>query len=175
MKKILFEFGNNKAKGGAKGIAEAIKAFTKAGMKPVDGIADTKTLRSAGRSYRKIQFFFEDSQRVEMWVTFNKNSPEKSGDIFKIKLGGTGVAEKMTARELPIKNQDNHLEAIKEVVTALKGNVKKFQVKLAKIKAPLPPKMTTSRVNQITALRSKVSELDIAIAETDKEIAKYKN
>lgn len=169
--KILIEFDNTRAKGGAKGLAEAAKLFEKVGLKPVDYSVEEKTKRSAGRSYKRVFFNFEDAQRVEMWVTYDKKAPIKGGDIFKVKLGGAGVAESIRATELPITNQDDHAEAIKEIVKALQSNEKKFQAKLAKIKVELPPDLTTSKVKKIELLENRIKELDEAIEMAGKELA----
>ena len=174
-KNILIEFDNKKAKGGAKGLTAAAKLFEKAGMKPTDFSAEDQTRRTGGRSYRKVNFMFADSQRVEMWVSFNKASPEKSGGIFKVKLGGSGVAQKARTTELPIKAQDNHAEAIKEIVSALTAKAKTFQVQLAKLKTPMPPRMSTPRVKQEIMLKEKIQGLDQAIADVDAEIEVLNN
>lgn len=176
-KSILIDFSKTNAKGGAKGMAEAAKLFEKAGEPPLDFFVDKTVYRSqaAKRSYRKALFIFEDAQKAELWISFNKADPSKSGGIFKVKLGGAGVAEKTRAIELPIKEQDDHPAAIKEIVAAISSRKKSFAARLEKLKVPRPPKMTTSRVSQKKQMDNKLAEIRQTIKEVDKEIDITKN
>lgn len=171
-KKLTIDFTSTRAKGGAKGMAEAAGLFKKAGEEPTSYYVDPKVSRSqiAKRSYKKVFFIFSDSQRVELWISYNKTKPEQSGSIFKVKLGGAGVAEKTKATELPIKNQEDHPAAIKEIVSALVSRKKSFQIRLEKLKAPLPPKMRTPTVSRKKKLDTRLEEINTAIKEIDVEI-----
>ena len=149
-KNIVFEF-SAKAKN-TKALKTIERAFKKSGAEVVTTTIESKTRRSAGISYKKIFVTFADSQTVELWV-------KSTGDIFKVKLGGAG-----NARELPIKSQDDHNKAINEIVVAMTKGRKSFQKKLAKKKVPLPKGMKKTRVNILDALKTRLAELNEAIA-----------
>jgi hypothetical protein len=155
-KNLLFTFNDMSTKDKA---AKAImKYFARAGAQVVSRDVDTKVKRTSGISYREMTLGFADSQTV----VFRIKDP---GDIYQVLINGKLV---------PIKNQDDHVAAVAEIVAMLDAGRTKFQAKLAKAKTKLPPSIKTAVPNMRNQLEQKRDGLKEAIAEVRAEIAKYR-
>jgi hypothetical protein len=147
MQNLIFDIYNLSHKD--KAIADAKKAFKKAGATVVSVDVDAKTKKALGIEYREVQFGFADSQTVRFGVN-------ASGDVAQVRINGKAV---------PLKNPDDHAEAIKEIAAAMDKGRTKFQAALAKTKTPLPPTVRTAMPKVLDAMKAKVSALDEAISE----------
>jgi len=147
MKNLIFDIYNLSHKD--KAIADARRAFARAGATVATVDVDGKTKKALGVEYREVQFSFADSQTVRFGVN-------ASGDVAQVRINGKAV---------PLKNPDDHGEAIKEIVAFMDKGRTKFQAAMAKVKAPLPPTVRTAAPKLRDAWQSKVSALDESIAE----------
>jgi Asp-tRNA(Asn)/Glu-tRNA(Gln) amidotransferase A subunit family amidase len=147
MQNLIFDIYNLSHKD--KAIADAKRAFARAGAQVVSVDVDAKTKTTLGIVYREVQFGFADSQIVRFGVNAH-------GDVAQVRINGKTV---------PLKNPDDHGAAIKEIVALMEKGRTKFQAALAKVKAPLPATVRTAapRIEQVW--REKVTALDTAIAE----------
>lgn len=134
---------------------KAVQYFTRAGANVVSQDVDPKVKRSSGISYRELQLTFADSQTVMFRI-------KQSGDIYQVLLNG-----KVT----PVKSQDDHIAAVAEIVKMLDAGRTKFQEKLAKAQAKLPPSIKTAVPNIRKQLEEKRDNLKAAIADVRAEIA----
>lgn len=151
---LVFTFDNLNSKD--KAAKEAIKYFKKhkASVAQVDvGGAAKKT---SGFSYRELFLTFTDSQVITMRI-------KESGDIYQVLLNG-----KVT----PIRSQDDHELAIKELADAMARGRANFQKRLARKKTALPssvktaaPKMEQLLTDRVTKLRSDVETAKAKLAE----------
>lgn len=150
---ILFNFGNLTGKDPAS--KKAIQYFTRAGARVVSALASGGVKRNAGISYKEIVFTFTDNQVVSLLI-------KSTGDIYQAKVNG-GVA--------PIKNQEDQVMAIGELVAAMDAKRTKFQQALARTRVALPPTLRTAAPKIELALQEKISSLNQAIEETRAQIA----
>ena len=100
---------------------------------------------------------FADSQKVTLRI-------KSSGDIYQVLLNN---------KLLPIKNQDNHVAAITEIVKAMDSGRSKFQKLLTAVKVKQPAGIRTAAPKIEKVLTQKRDALKAAIAEVRVEIAKY--
>lgn len=156
--KLLFGF-DDLAAGKDQAINTLKKYFTQAGNPVVSISVDGKTRRSSGISYREIELTFGDSQTVAMRV-------KQTGDVFGVLLNGAVV---------PIKAQDDQVQAVAEISALMDRGRVKFQQKLVKAKAQLPKEIHTAAPKLLVALRQKRDDLAAAVAALDDEIAVYGN
>lgn len=126
-----------------------IQAFTRAGANVVTAASDGKAQRSSGVSYKTLELTFADNQKISLAV-------KQSGDIFRVAVNGSVT---------PIKNPDNHVAAVKELVEKLDAGRAKFQAKLSRVKVALPKGMKSTVTKQADVLAASVAELDKQIAE----------
>ncbi len=138
-----------------KAAKQLMKYFARAGAPVVTQDVDPKVKRSSGISYREMSLTFADSQTVKFRV-------KQSGDIYEVQVNNKLV---------PIKNQDDHVKAIAEIVAMLDAGRSKFQAKLAKAKVKIPPTIKTAAPKLIEVLTQKRDSLKEAIAEVRAEIA----
>ncbi len=137
MKSILFDF--EKAKD--KALVTAGRLFQKAGAQVVStDVAQTLSKR-AGVAFRSIAFTFADGQVVVMNV-------KTTGDVFEVKVNGSVV---------PLRNQDDHGEAVAEMAGWLERKRAAFQRALAKANVPVPAGIRSSAAN---TLKAKVAKRD---------------
>lgn len=153
MKNLLFDFQNLNDKAAA--VKKAAQAFARAGANVVSSDVDKTTSRRAGITFRNVHFTFADGQTVTMAI-------KQSGDVFEVKLNG---------KLIPIRNQDDHGEAIKEVVGRLDAGRAAFQKAMAKVKVPLPPVSRVSRANLIKAKTERRDALKEAVTEAERTLA----
>jgi hypothetical protein len=151
-KNLLFSFQDLSVKD--KAAKAIIKYFSRAGASVVSQDVDTKVKRTSGVSYRTMNLTFADSQTIELLI-------KDPGDIFQVKLNG---------RLVPIKNQEDHVKAVGELVAMMDSGRTKFQAKLAKAQVKLPPKIKTSAPKMLQVLTEKRDSLKEAIAEVRAEI-----
>lgn len=152
-KNLLFSFDDLSVKDRA--AKKAMQYFSRAGANVVSQDVDTKVKRTAGISYREMTLTFADSQTVAFRI-------KQSGDIYQVLLNG-----KVT----PIKNQDDHIAAIAELVQKLDIGRTKFQAKLAKAQVKLPPSIKTAVPSMRKQLEEKRDNLKSLIADVRAEIA----
>ena len=153
MQNLLFDFNNMD-----KSAKEAIKYFSRAGANVVQHDAGTSVKRSSGVSYREVLLTFADSQQITLRI-------KATGDIYQTLLNG---------KVLPIKNQNDHIKAVSEIVSAMDSGRTKFQKLLAAAKVKLPPAIKTTAPKMEQVLTEKRNALKTAIAEVRAEIAKFK-
>ncbi len=149
MKNMLIDF----AKLGANPILalkNAVAHFIRLGTAVSQTDASAMVKKSSGIAYREAYLTMADSQRVTLRV-------KETGDIFQVLIND---------RLVPIKEQDDHKAAIKEIVSHLDAGRAKFQAAMAKVKTPLPPSIKTSVPNMVVALKSKLT----ALKETEIEL-----
>lgn len=154
MKKILFSFADLSVKD--KAAKEAAKFFSRAGAHVVQQDVSTAVKRAAGISFREMLLTFADSQKVILRV-------KQTGDIYQVLLNG---------KILPIKNQDDHIKAISEIVAAMDAGRTKFQKLLAAVKIRPPAGIRTAAPKMEQVLTSKRDALKVAISEVRAEIEK---
>jgi hypothetical protein len=151
--KLLFTFADLSVKDRA--AKQAMKYFARAGANVVAQDVSTQVKRSSGVSYRSMTLTFSDSQKIELFI-------KQSGDIYQVKLNG---------HLTPIKHQDNHIEAVAELVKMLDAGRTKFQAKLARTMIKLPPAIKTAAPKMLQVLTEKRDSLKEAIAAVREEIA----
>ncbi|NYT68805.1 hypothetical protein [Pusillimonas noertemannii] len=153
MKNILFSFEDMSTKD--KAAKQAIKYFARAGANVIAQDVSASPKRSSGVSYREMTLTMSDSQKVVFRI-------KQSGDIFQVLVNGS---------VLPIRNQDDHVAAIGEIVKSLDAGRSKFQKKLARALVKLPPSVRTAAPRMEVALTQKRDDLKEAIAAVRGEIA----
>lgn len=136
-------------------IKKAKRYFAQAGVVVTSIDVDAKTKRAMGTSFREVHFGFADSQTVSFGV-------KNTGDVYQIKVNG---------RLTPIKSQDDHLQAIKEIAALLDKNRAKFQAALAKVKVALPASIRTAAPKMEQVLREKIVSVDDAIAAAKEKLS----
>lgn len=144
-KVLIFDFF--KASEKDKSITKAKRYFEQAGALVTSVDVDAKVKRVAGVSFRDVHFGFADSQTVSFGV-------KETGDVYQVKVNG-----KLT----PLKHQDDHLQAIGELVAAMAKGRAKFQAALAKVKVALPKGIRTAAPKMEVALREQIAAVDQAI------------
>lgn len=153
MKNLLFSFEDLTVKD--KAAKQAIRYFSRAGANVVQQDIPSALKRSSGVTYREMALTFADSQTVVLRI-------KQSGDIFQVLLNG---------KVLPIKNQDDHVKAIAEVVQAMDAGRSKFQKILAAAKVKPPAGIRTAAPRMEAVLTEKRDALKSAIAAVRSEIS----
>ncbi|MBY0475390.1 MAG: hypothetical protein K2Q13_10085 [Nitrosomonas sp.] len=156
MEKILFSFADLSVKD--KAAKEAEKYFARAGAHVIQQDVLTAAKRAAGISFREMLLTFADSQKVILRI-------KQTGDIFQVLLNN---------KILPIKNQDDHVKAISEIVAAMDSGRTKFQKLLAAVKIKPPAGIRTAAPKMEQVLASKRDALKVAISEVRAEIDKFR-
>lgn len=156
MKNMLFSFEDLSAKD--KAAKQAARYFSRAGANVVQQDVPTAVKRSSGITYREMALTFADSQQVVLRI-------KQSGDIFQVLLNG---------KVLPIKNQDDHVKAIAEIVQAMDAGRSRFQKLLAAAQARPPAGIRTAAPKMEQVLTEKRDALKAAIAEVRSQIEAIK-
>lgn len=156
MKKMLFSFEDLAT--GDKSTRIVSKSFSKAGAEVVDSSVSASVKRASGIGFREMYITFADSQTVTIRI-------KRTGDIYQVLLN---------KRVLPIKNQDNHVDAIAEIVSAMEAGRTKFQKLLARTKVKVPSGIRTTAPKIEQTLIQKRDALIAAIAEVRAEIETLK-
>lgn len=153
---LVFTFESLSSKD--KAAKEAVKQFKKhkATVAQVDVSAGAKM--TSGISFRELYLTFTDSQVITMRI-------KETGDIYQIMLNG-----KLT----PVRYQDDHEKAIKELADAMARGRASFQKRLARKRTALPssvktaaPKMEQLLTERVTKLRADVELAKQKLAELD--------
>ena len=152
MKNLLFNFEDLSSKD--KVAKQAVRYFSRAGANVVQQDVPATVKRSSGITYREMTLTFADSQQVAMRI-------KQTGDLFQVLLNG---------KVLPIKNQDDHVKAIAEIVQAMDAGRGKFQKVLAAAKVKPPAGIRTAAPKMLQVLTEKRDALKVAITEVRKEI-----
>lgn len=155
-KNIIFDFKTLNQKD--KTVKTITSAFKRAGAEVVNVEIAPRMKRTAGISYKEINLSFADSQIVTFAV-------KETGDIYQILLN---------KKAIPIRNQEDHVLAIGEVVKAMESGRRAFQQKLARVKVKLPPSIKSTVPKKAEILKDKKQALLEAIAEAEKELAELK-
>lgn len=135
-----------------------MKYFSRAGANVVQQDVNTSVKRSSGISYREMSLTFADSQQIVLRI-------KQTGDIYQVTLNG---------KILPIKNQDDHVKAIAEIVAAMDSGRTKFQKLMAAAKVKTPPGIRTAAPKIEQVLTEKRDSLKAAIAHVIEETAKLR-
>lgn len=155
MKTLLFNFD---ASGKAQALIEVAKLFERAGCKVViSAVAPTVGTR-AGVKFRNVDFTFADGQRVTLAI-------KETGDVFEVRINGAVT---------PLRQQDDHALAIKEIAGLLDKRRANFQRAQARVKVPLPPSLRVSRKTMLTAKVERRDNLKVAVAEAEAVLAELK-
>jgi energy-converting hydrogenase A subunit M len=131
------------------------RQFKRAGAEVAQIEVPQKLFRSSGVTYKEIHIVFADSQTVVLQV-------KQTGDIFQALLN---------KKVLPIKQQDNHVAAITEIVKTMEIGRSKFQKALALIRVKLPPGIKTAAPKMLEALTKKRDDAKSALAEAEGRIS----
>jgi hypothetical protein len=154
VKNILFDFESLGKTDGK--VEKTIRMyFKRAGLSIATVDVSKVAKRSLGYTYREVVVTFSDSQSVTLRV-------KQSGDIFQTLMNG---------KLFPIKNQDDHQAAIKEMAAYIDRNRTAFQKLLSKVKAPLPASIKTAAPKMLERINMQIAEADEAIATADMRIA----
>jgi len=153
---LLFSFEDLSVKD--KAAKAVMKYFSRAGANVVSQDVSTQVKRTSGISYREMLLMFSDSQKVLMRI-------KQSGDIYQIMING---------KLMPIKNQDDHVKAVSEIVAMLNAGRTKFQAKMAAAIVKLPPTIRTAAPKMLQVLTEKRDGLKSAIADVRAEIDRVK-
>lgn len=153
MKSLSFNFESPSEKD--KAVKELVKLFASEKAKAIDVKVDRKTSRKAGIEYRNVALTFDDSQRITMGFT-------STGDVFEARVNG---------RMLPISNQDDTAEAVKELAAYMASKRQSFQRSMQRIKLPNPPGIRTSKLSQLQAKIEKRDALVEVVASKEQELA----
>ena len=140
MSNILFSF-EDLAKGGAMNAVK--RAFKKYNLEPTIIEALPSVKRTNGVSYRELALTWADSQQVILRI-------KQSGDIFQVLVNG---------KLFPIKHQDDHTRAVREIVDALDAKRAAFQKALAARKTKLPPSIRTAAPKMLETLTQRRDDL----------------
>jgi hypothetical protein len=152
MKNLLFTFEDLSTKD--KAVKQAARYFSRAGASIVQQDSPTAVKRTSGITYREMMLTFADSQTVVLRI-------KQSGDIFQVLLNG---------KVLPIKNQDDHVKAIAEIVQAMDAGRSKFQKVLAAAQIKPPAGIRTAAPKMEQVLTEKRDALKAAITEVRAQI-----
>ena len=156
MKNLLFSFEDLSVKD--KAAKAAARYFSRAGANVVQQDVATTVRRSSGVSYREMALTFADSQQVVLRI-------KSTGDIFQVLLNG---------KILPLKNQDDHVQAIAEIAKAMDSGRSRFQKLLAKAKVRPPAGIRTAAPKMEQVLTEKRDALKAAIADVREQIEAIK-
>lgn len=153
MKALSFNFENPSEKD--KAVKDVLKRFRMAGIQVITSSVDQTPSKRAGVSYRNLNLTFADGQTVAMAF-------KSTGDVFEVRANGKAI---------PLKNQDDYVGAIEEIVARLDAGRAAFQKALARVRAPLPPSIRTSRASLLKQKREKRDALKQAIQTVRDELA----
>ena len=141
--KLLFSFSASGSTN-SQTITQLKKLFAKAGAQVVNVDVPTTLSQRVGVTYRSVLLTFGDGQTVTL------NVKDETGDVFEIRINGSVV---------PLRNQDDHAETVKEVAALMNRKRAAFQRAAAKAKTPLPAGIKATRVKKLDAKRARRDEL----------------
>jgi hypothetical protein len=138
---ILFPFDKSQINATQK--RKIAQLFKKGGAEVLEVEVDSKTSTTAGIKNRQINISFTDSQSVTMFV-------KESGDVYQVMVN---------KRRVPMKEQDDHEGAIKEIAARLEAGRTAFQKRLSKIKAPKPRGVKATSRKKVTYIQERKKAL----------------
>lgn len=153
MKNLLFTFDDLSAKSTA--AKQVVRYFARAGANVVQQDIPSAVKRSSGVTYREMDLTFADSQQVTLRI-------KQTGDIFQVLLNG---------KALPIKDQDDHVKAIAEIVHAMDSGRSRYQKLLAAAKVRPPAGIRTAAPRMEQELMVKRDALKAAIENVREQIS----
>lgn len=153
MKNLLFTFADLSAKSTA--AKQVVRYFARAGANVVQQDIPSAVKRSSGVTYREMDLTFADSQQVTLRI-------KQTGDIFQVLLNG---------KALPIKDQEDHVKAIAEIVQAMDSGRSRYQKLLAAAKVRPPAGIRTAAPRMEQALTVKRDALRAAIENVHEQIS----
>lgn len=154
MKNILIDFALL-ATDAARALRKVTQQFQRAGLPVLKAESDGRNKRTASISYREAVLSFEDSQQVLMRI-------KASGDIYQVLING---------RLTPIKDQDDHAAAIKEIVAKLDKGRQAYQKRLAAMQMKPPEGIKTAAPKLKDALQAQLKSVTEQIAAAESELA----
>lgn len=154
-KNIIFDIKTMSQKD--KTVQKVTSTFKRAGAEVVSVDIAPNMKRTAGISYRELSLSFADSQIVIFRV-------KETGDIYQVLLN---------KKIIPIRNQEDHVLAIGEVVKVMESGRRTFQQKLARTKIKIPPSVKTAIPKKQEILKDKKQALIEAIEEAKIELDRY--
>lgn len=152
MKNLVFSFDDMAT--GDKASKKLAQLFGRAGAPVVQAAVDSKIKRSSGVSYREMSLIFADGQAITLSV-------KQSGDVYQVKING---------KVQPLKNQDDHVQAVAELVKQLEAGRTKFQKEQAKTPAELPKGIKTAAPKLAVVLKQQNDDLDAQIVAARQQI-----
>lgn len=151
---LVFTFDDLSSKD--KAAKEAVKQFKKAGATVAQVDVGGNAKKTSGFAYRELFLTFTDSQIITMRI-------KESGDIYQVLLN---------KKIVPIRNQDDHTKAIKEMADMMARGRAAFQKRQAIKKVVMPssiktaaPKLEIALADRVQVLRSKVEQARTTLAE----------
>jgi hypothetical protein len=151
---LVFTFDDLSSKD--KAAKEAVKQFKKAGATVAQVDVRGNAKKTSGFAYRELFLTFTDSQIITMRI-------KESGDIYQVLLN---------KKIVPIRNQDDHTKAIKEMADMMARGRAAFQKRQAIKKVVMPssiktaaPKLEVALSERVQMLRSKVEQARTTLAE----------
>lgn len=154
-KQLLFSFADMTSRD--KPVRELTRMFKRAGIDVAQIEVDPTIRRTSGVSYRQVFLTFVDNQQVAINI-------KQTGDIYQVLVN---------KKPLPLRNPDDHIKAVAEVVKALDSGRAAYQRKLAAAKVQLPPSVRTAAPRKRQLLVEKRDALLEAIEATKQEVAKF--
>jgi len=155
-KNLLFSYSDLSSKDKAsKAVA---RYFTRAGIEVISQNVSNKEKTTSGVKYKEILLAFKDDQTVTLKI-------KSSGDIFNVLIN---------KKLVPIKNQDNHIKAISEIVKLLNSGRAKFSAAKARVKVVIPPSARTSTKTIYKKLAEQRDTLKEIVTEKTAELAQLK-
>lgn len=151
---LVFTFESLSSKD--KAAKEAVKQFKKVRATVAQVDVGSSIKKTSGIPYRELFLTFTDSQVITMRI-------KESGDIYQVLLNGKVV---------PLRNQDDHGLAIKEMADMMGRGRAAFQKRQARKRVTLPssiktaaPKMEVMLTDRLTSLRTSVEQAKATLAE----------
>jgi hypothetical protein len=152
MKTLAFNFDNPSSKD--KAVKEVVKNLERYGLKVIASEFDAKTTKRAGVSFRYLNLTFGDGQKAALGI-------KETGDVFEIKINGKAV---------PITNQDDHADALKELADQVDRRRAAFQRAMARAQVPIPPSVRTSRTVTLLKLTERRDALQEVVKMKEEEL-----
>lgn len=135
-------------------IKEAVKQFKKAKATVAQVDVNKAIKKTSGIPYREIFFTFTDSQVITLRI-------KESGDIYQVLLN---------RKLIPIKSQDDHAKAIKEMAGLMARGRVAFQKRQARKKVALPSSVKTSAPKMEVLLSDRLEKLKREIEEAKRTL-----
>jgi len=146
-KPLLFSFEDLSSKD--KSLRKIQREFVRLGATVAQTEINPTIKRAAGETFREVSVAFADSQTVTFCV-------KRSGDIFRVKLN---------KKDFPVKNQDDQIKCLTEIVDAMEKGRAAFQKKLARVRITPPKGLKSTVVKREAALAKQREEMTALITE----------